>query len=214
MSNDQNLQPLHRQGASGERCRADFPCLMSIHDFAGLQPACEVCAPFVPQMRGIGWRPAGRFWLSDTISAFQSETLVSEIVQAQQEQNIPSEERIVVVPDPAGEFPACRPAAHSAECQRCGGSVLQCQGKACPASDPAERWTFRVRPPLRPCPQCGDDSAAQWIESYPENTPGSFGCDVCGYMAKRGETKTEAAEHWNAGLPEPEPQPDHSSHDV
>jgi len=58
-----------------------MPCLANINTLAGLTEPCEVCAPYLQNMRDqMGWVPfRGRFHMSNKLADFQHDALLDRI---------------------------------------------------------------------------------------------------------------------------------------
>ncbi len=124
---------------------ASFPCMMNIRTLANLIAPCEVCAPYMADMRTMGeWYPVGtRFFLKDRLAGFQREALVNEINATAAVLAVQADNCRNMVADPDGEFPACKNKLGTWICERCGADVRHPTGKACPAIPPEKRWSFK-----------------------------------------------------------------------
>ena len=48
-----------------------------------------------------------------------------------------------MIPDPNGDNPRCKPRLYTRVCYRCNNHLDDTRDKACPASQPEDRWRFK-----------------------------------------------------------------------
>jgi len=69
-----------------ERCKKRFTCVIDIMVLSGLEPACEVCAPRIPELRKLGgWFSVGRYFNSTNLTTTQTAMLANRITGANDE---------------------------------------------------------------------------------------------------------------------------------
>lgn len=91
-----NPQTPAADDAAALTCRASFPCAVNIFVLAGLDAACEACAPHIGEMRRLhGYAPRGAFFGHDGLTPDQQREIDARIA----ERTAPPPEALTGIPD-------------------------------------------------------------------------------------------------------------------